>query len=137
MKLECKLSSENRPFPPGAPRPRVLIADDHSSIVEALRIMLAPDFDVVATVPDCDALLEAVKRLQPHIVLLDLNLPDGTSLSACQEITRTGQGTKVIMLTGGADATDRPHVLGAGASAFIDKYSMADELPAAIARALG
>ena len=118
-------------------RPRVVIADDHSSIVEALRILLAPDCDVVAAVSDCDALLEAARRLQPDVVLLDLNLPDGTSLLACEEITRTARGTRVIMLTGGADANDRPHVLAAGASAFIDKYSIADELLPAIARSLG
>jgi CheY-like chemotaxis protein len=117
-------------------RPRVLIADDHSSIVGALRVLLTPHCDIVAIVTDCNAMLEATRRLQPDIVLLDLNLPDGTSLRACQEITQTARRTSVIMLTGGADPTDRPHVLAAGASAFIDKFSIADELLPAIAQAV-
>jgi DNA-binding NarL/FixJ family response regulator len=133
VKLEYKLSFENRPA--GATRPRVLIADDHSSIVGALRVLLAPHCDIVAAVTDCTALLDATRRLQPDIVLLDLNLPNGTSLQACQEIAATARGTKVIVLTGGADASDRPQVLASGASAFIDKFSMADELLPAIAQA--
>jgi DNA-binding NarL/FixJ family response regulator len=137
VKLECNLSSENKVLPESAARPRVLIADDHSSIVGALRVLLTPSCEIVATVTDCHAVVEATTRLQPDIVLLDLNLPHGTSLLACREITKTAPRTRVIMLTGGADAADRPHVLAAGAIAFIDKFSIADELLPEIAQALG
>src|SRR5689334_21032500 len=136
VKLEDKLSSENEVLAGRATRPRVLIADDHSAIVGALRVLLAAHCDIVETVTNCRALLEATRRLQPDIVLLDLHLPNGTSLVACREITATASGTRVIMLTGGADANDRPHVLAAGASAFIDKFVIADELLPAITRAL-
>jgi DNA-binding NarL/FixJ family response regulator len=122
--------------PPEARRPRVLIADDYPTIVGALTRLLSDHCDIVGAVSDFDALLEAASRLQPEIVLLDLNLPRGNSLLACQEITRTAQRSKVIVMTGGADATDRPHVLAAGACAFIDKYAMADELLSTIARVL-
>jgi DNA-binding NarL/FixJ family response regulator len=121
--------------PPEARRPRVLIADDYPTIVGGLERLLSDECEIVGAVSDCDALLEAARRLQPDIVLLDLNLPRGNSLLACREITRT-QRTRVIVLTGGADAADRPHVLAAGACAFIDKYAIADDLLSTIARAL-
>jgi CheY-like chemotaxis protein len=117
-------------------RPRVVIADDYPSIVATLQRLLSPHCDVVATASDVGSLLVAVGRLQPDIVLLDLNLPGGSSLLACQEITRTPGGPRVIVLTGDPDSTFRTHVLDAGASAFIDKFAMSAELLPAMARVL-
>jgi DNA-binding NarL/FixJ family response regulator len=111
---------------------RVLIADDYLPMVVALQRLLSLSCNVVATVPDCDGLLDAMKRLRPDVVLLDLNLPGGNSLLACEEITRTAQGTRVLVLTGGLDPRLRPYVLAAGASAFIDKTAVANELLSAI-----
>ena len=115
-------------------RLRVLIADDYLPMAVALQRLLSVHCDVVGTVADCGSLMEATKRLDPDIVLLDLNLPSGSSLVACQDITRTAPHTRVIVLTGGLDSTLRPHVLAAGASAFIDKSAVRHELLAAIAR---
>jgi DNA-binding NarL/FixJ family response regulator len=117
--------SEHKPL-------RVLIADDYPPMVVALRRLLSPSCNVIATVPDCDGLLDATKRLRPDIVLLDLNLPGGNSLLACEAITRTAPRTRVMVLTAGLDPSLRPYVLGAGASAFIDKTAVANELLSAI-----
>jgi DNA-binding NarL/FixJ family response regulator len=115
-------------------RLRVLIADDHLPLAVALQRLLSIHCDVVGTVADCGSLMEATKRLDPDIVLLDLNLPSGSSLVACQEIIRMAPHTQVIVLTGGLDSTLRPHVLAAGAAAFIDKSAVGHELLSAIAR---
>jgi DNA-binding NarL/FixJ family response regulator len=116
-------------------RPRVLIADDYPPVVAAFERLLAPHCDIVGSVSDGPSLPEATSRLKPDVILLDLNLSNGNSLSACREITRTFPQTRVIVVTGGMTSGLRPHVLAAGASAFIEKNAAPGELLAVIAQA--
>ena len=111
---------------------RVLIADDCPPLVCALKRLVSLSCDVIGTVSNCSALLDATRRFEPDVVVVDLNLPGGNSLVACEEITRMRPATRVIVVTGGLDPSVRPYVLAAGASAFIDKMAAADELLAAI-----
>ena len=69
-------------------RPRVLIAEDHPGVAKAMCRMLALDCEVVGTVADGSAVLEAVQRLQPDVIVVDLNLPNVTGLDACRQITQ-------------------------------------------------
>ena len=85
-------------------RPRVLLADDYPDMVRAISRLLAPDCEIVGTVADGSALLQAAQRLQPDVIVLDVNLPNVHSLEACREITRVNPTTKVIMFT----AMDNP-----------------------------
>ena len=78
-------------------RPRVLMADDYPDIVKAVSRLLALDCEIVGTVSDGSALLDAVRRLQPDVIVLDVNLSNVYSLEACREITRVNPTTKVIM----------------------------------------
>jgi DNA-binding NarL/FixJ family response regulator len=110
-------------------RLRVLIADDYPPIVDALERILSIECDVVGRIADGATLLAETQRLQPDVLLLDLNLPNVNSLSACQEITRT-TSTRVIVLTGGLDPGIRSEVMEAGASAFLDKGAVQDLLAA-------
>jgi DNA-binding NarL/FixJ family response regulator len=109
-------------------RPRVLLADDYPDMVKAVRRLLALDCEVVGSVADGSALLEAAQRLQPDVIVLDVNLPNVHSLEACREITRVNPEMKVIMFT----AVDDPYVgqafLEAGASAFVSKLASGDLL---------
>ncbi len=116
-----------------AARVRVLIADDYAPMVSALELILSFDCDVVGRVEDGMSLLAETKRLQPDVLLLDLNLPNVKSLQACEEIRRTMPLTRVIVMTAGLDPSLRPSVLAAGASAFIDKSGQPDELLTVIA----
>ena len=118
----------------GPPRVRILIADDYGPMVAALERIVSFDCEVVGRTADGLSLLAETKRLQPDVLLLDLNLPGIDSLGACREIKRTTPSTRVIVLTGGLDPDLRPDVLAAGASAFIEKSAAPDELLAAIAR---
>ena len=63
-------------------RPRVLLADDHQMLAGALRLVLEPHYEVVGTVSDGRALLEAAARLQPDIVVLDISMPQLNGLDA-------------------------------------------------------
>jgi len=109
-------------------RPRVLLADDYHDIVKAVSRLLALDCEIVGSVADGSALLETAQRLQPDVIVLDLNLPNIHSLEACREITRVHPGTKVIMFTAMDDPNTGQAFIEAGASAFVSKLASGDLL---------
>jgi len=109
-------------------RPRVLLADDYPDMVKAISRLLSLDCEVVGSVADGGALLEAAQRLKPDVIVLDVNLPNIRSLEACREMTRVNPGVKVIMFTAMDDPIARQAFLEAGASAFVSKLSSVDLL---------
>ena len=115
-------------------RPRVLLADDYPDMVKAISRWLALDCEVVGSVADGSALLQAAQRLQPDVLVLDVNLPNVHSLEACREMTRVNPKMKVIVFT----ALDDPNVsqafFEAGASAFVSKLASGEDLLATIKR---
>jgi len=111
-------------------RPRVLLADDYPDMVKAISRLLSLSCDIVGTVEDGTALLEAAQRLRPDVLVLDMHLPNIDSLRACGEITRLSPETKVIIFTAGADPNVGEAFLAAGASAFVSKEAPVDLLAA-------
>jgi DNA-binding NarL/FixJ family response regulator len=114
-------------------RPRVLLVDDHPGIVEALGRMLSPGCDVVGAVADGHKVADAAARLQPVVIVMDLNLPDISGLDVCRHITQDNPLVKVIVISAMTDAAIRDEALAAGASGFFHK-SAVKELIAAITR---
>jgi DNA-binding NarL/FixJ family response regulator len=111
-------------------RPRVLIADDQPEVAKAVSRLLALDCEVVGSVADGSALLEAAQRLQPDVVVLDVNLPTVNGLEACRQITRVHPEMKVIVFTAMNDPAVKERSLAAGASAFVSKLAHGDLLSA-------
>ena len=109
-------------------RPRVLIADDSADVTKAVCRVLALDCEIVGTVADGSALLEAAQRLQPDVIVLDVNLSNVQSLEACREIRRVNPTTKVIMFTAMADPALSQAFFEAGAAAFVSKAEAGDLL---------
>ena len=109
-------------------RPRVLLADDYPEMLKAIGRLLEPDCEVVGTVSDGGALLEAAQRLAPDVVVLDLNLPNLNGLAACRRITRLHPEMKVIMFTAMNDPQASQAFFAAGASAFVSKLASVDLL---------
>jgi DNA-binding NarL/FixJ family response regulator len=113
-------------------RPRVLLADDHEILVDGLRSVLEPQYEVVGTALDGRALLEAAAKLLPDIIVLDIGMPQLNGLDAARQLKRTMPKVKLIFLTVNKD----PYIVGeafrAGASAFLLKQSAALELTDAI-----
>ena len=113
-------------------RPRVLLADDHHGVVKALSRLLSFDCDVVGTVGDGSEVVGAAARLQPVVVVLDVNLPNVNGLDACREITINSPRASVIVISGMFDDDLAQAARQAGASKFFEKAAMGDELIRAI-----
>ena len=119
-----------------AMRSRILLADDYDGLLEAWRRLLEPRYDVVGAVRDGRALLEAAVALEPDVIVADLAMPGMNGLDACRTIKHSLPQTKVVLVTAGGDENVARVAFRAGASAFVLKYAAADDLPAAIERAL-
>jgi DNA-binding NarL/FixJ family response regulator len=114
-------------------RPRVLLVDDHPGIAKALGRLLSPGCDVVGVIADGREVADAAARLQPVVIVVDLNLPNVSGLDVCRHITQTHPRVKVIVITAMTDDAIRDEALAAGASGFFHK-SAAGELIVAIGR---
>jgi DNA-binding NarL/FixJ family response regulator len=112
-------------------RPRVLLVDDHPGILKALGRVLSPSCDVVGVIADGREVADAAARLQPVVIVVDLNLPNVNGLDVCRQITENNPRAKVIVISAMADDDTRDEALAAGASGFFQK-SASDELIVAI-----
>ena len=115
-------------------RPRVLLADDSPELLLALRRLLNPRFDVVGTVSSGREAIEAATNLRPDVVVLDVWMHDLNGLDACDHIKRQTPDMSVVLLTAADDEALRTSAFRAGASAFIAKHAVADELEGTIQR---
>ena len=113
-------------------RPRVLLAEDHRLLREAFAKLLEPDCDVVGAVADGRALLEAVPKLRPDVVVVDIAMPLLNGLDAARQVKRSMPSVKVIFLTVSEDPDLAAEAFRAGGSAFLLKNSAASELLQAI-----
>ena len=117
------------------PRPRVLLADDYAGILTALQRLLKPDCDVVGCVADGAALLDAANRLNPDVIVVDLNMPKISGLEACRRIKQARSEVEIIVLTADEDRWVEQVALGLGAFALIAKSKVGDSLLTAIQQA--
>ena len=113
-------------------RPRVLIVDDHRVVAEGLVRLLSDRFDVVDTINDGRLAVEAVSRLRPAVVLLDISMPFVSGLEVMRQLKRHRVESRAIMLTMHADPDIAVAALKAGASGFVLKDASGDELVTAL-----
>jgi DNA-binding NarL/FixJ family response regulator len=116
--------------------PRILIGDDHTLILEAIRKLLEPHCDVVATVTDGRALVESAVTLKPDVVLIDIAMPLLNGLEAVRQLKTKVPGIKLICLTMNEDSEVGAEAMRAGASGYLLKKSAASELFYAIQEVL-
>ena len=117
-------------------RPRVLLADDHTLVLEGLRKILEPECDVVGSVEDGRSLLAAAEQLKPDIILLDVSMPLLNGVEAARMLRNAVPGAKVIFVTMHADATYVAGAFRAGASGYVLKRCASLELLNAIHQVL-
>jgi DNA-binding NarL/FixJ family response regulator len=117
---------------PSVRRPRLLLADDHDLLVDALRHLLEREFSVLRGVSDGEALVDAAVELHPDIVLCDVSMPRLSGLQAVQRIRQLLPQVHCIVLTMHEDPALAAEAFRVGASAYVLKSAPAAELLRAI-----
>jgi DNA-binding NarL/FixJ family response regulator len=116
--------------------PRVILADDHTLVAEALCALISQQFDVVATVADGHALVAAATALLPDVIVVDIAMPLLNGLEACRQLKHRMPGVKFIFLTMNEDPELGVEAMRCGASGYVLKKSAASELLQAMQSAL-
>ena len=117
-------------------RPRIVLADDHVLLAQALEHLLQPEFDVVGTVSDGRALLKAAGDLTPDVVVVDIGMPLLNGLDAGEQLKSLHPHIKVIYLTQNREPRFAIEAFRRQASGYLLKDSAASELTTAIRDAL-
>jgi DNA-binding NarL/FixJ family response regulator len=118
-------------------RPRVLLGEDHAELAKAVGRLLSLECEVVGSVAEGDAVLEAAQRLQPDVIVVDLSLPNLNGLEVCRQVTHRNPQAKVIVFTAMNDPDIRQRCFEAGASAFVSKMEGGADLLSIIKRLCG
>lgn len=113
-------------------RPRVILADDHTLMLEALKNMLEPEFEVVGSFADGLSLVESAPALNPNVIVLDIGMPNMNGLNAGERLKQLMPTVKLIYLTMNQDPDLAGEAFRLGASAYLLKTSAAAELLQAI-----
>jgi len=118
-------------------RSRVLLADDHSVVLQGLRRILdRAEFEVVATVRDGRALVEAAAKLKPDVIVADISMPLLNGIEAMRQIRKQDPKAKVIFLSMHPEAIYAVEAIKAGASGYLVKSADDEELITAIEKVL-
>jgi DNA-binding NarL/FixJ family response regulator len=113
-------------------RPRVILADDHTLMLDALKSLLEPEFDVVGTFADGRDLVEGAPVLNPTVIVLDVGMPAMNGLIAGQKLKQVMPLVKLVYLTMNHDPDIAGEAFRLGASGYLLKQSAGVELLRAI-----
>jgi DNA-binding NarL/FixJ family response regulator len=119
-----------------AQKPTLLLADDHTIVIEGLRKLLQSEFELVGAVGDGWALLEAAKKLSPDVIVADVSMPSLNGIDAVRRLKSASSTSKVVFLSMHMDVEIASEALRAGASAYVLKHSATEALSHAIWEAL-
>jgi len=127
-------SSQEGHFHRGARPIQVVLADDHSVVRTSLRILLEceKDVEVIAEADDLPAVERYVHGRMPHVLVLDLQMPNGSSLDTILRLREQVPETEIVVLTMEASPLFAQQVLAAGAAGFVLKDRADTELPLAV-----
>jgi DNA-binding NarL/FixJ family response regulator len=105
-------------------------------VAEGLKSLLHPEFELVGVVEDGRALIEAVKKMRPDVIVADISMPHLNGLDALGALKKENPHVKVVFLTMHQEVAYARRAMEAGASGFVLKHSAPAELVAAIRAAL-
>jgi DNA-binding NarL/FixJ family response regulator len=117
-------------------RTRVLLADDHAATMARWRELLEPEFDVIGTVADGSALVDANERLHPDVIVTDLGMPGISGIVAAEMILRRHPAARIVFATIHADRSLLRRSLAAGAFGYVLKVRVGEDLVPAIRAAM-
>jgi DNA-binding NarL/FixJ family response regulator len=118
------------------PRPRILLADDHTMLLDAFVSLLEPHCEIVGTAVNGRRLVELALETNPEIIILDISMPELNGMDACAQLRVKLPDSRFIFLTVNEDPDIAAEAIGMGASAFLLKSSASAELMLAIESAL-
>jgi DNA-binding NarL/FixJ family response regulator len=113
-------------------RPRVLLADDHQLVADALATLLRDECELAGRVSDGRALVEAAAALKPDVVVTDVTMPLLNGIDALRELKRVAPHARVVVVTMHADPRLAAEAVRAGAVGYVLKYSAGEELLQAV-----
>jgi DNA-binding NarL/FixJ family response regulator len=117
-------------------RHRIILADDHEIILDGLRRILDPEFEIVATAADGRQLLAEIERLKPEVAVVDISMPLLNGLDALRQCKSERFRTRFVFLTANPDVALATQAFRLGASGYVLKHTAAEELIVAIREAL-
>lgn len=116
-------------------RVRVFLADDHEAMRDFVARLLATEFEVVGTATDGRQAVEAVKRLRPHVLILDITMPVMNGIEAARELKEAAVSSKIVFLTVHDDPEFAKEALKVGALGYVTKPCLASDLIVAVKEA--
>ena len=117
-------------------RVRILLAENHKVVGEALRNLLEPRYEVVGIVTDGRALLKVAPQLKPHIAIIDVGMPVLNGLDASRELKHLLPHVKIIFLTMNDDDPDIANKVRRSGASYLLKSSVTADLLTAVKEVL-
>ncbi len=115
---------------------RVLLADDHPAVAEDLRAVLAPEFDVIATVGDGNGLVAAAETLTPDVIVTDIAMPVLDGMAAAGEILQRNPRARIVFVTVHNESEMVQKAFATGVLGYVLKLTAGEELVPATHAAL-
>ena len=116
-------------------RIRVLVAEDHAAVRTSVVRLLSKNYEVVGTVDDGRALLEAINTMQPDVLVVDLSLPVISGIEAASLLRKTDSPAKIVFITVHNDPDFVRAARDAGALGYVLKQQMSTDLSEAVEKA--
>lgn len=113
-------------------RPRVMLADDHTLVLEGLSKLLQSDVELVGSASSGSEAVEMAATLQPDILLMDISMPGMNGIDAAKKLKERAPNVKVVAVTMHNSPTYLRESLKAGMMGYVLKQSAASELGAAV-----
>jgi DNA-binding NarL/FixJ family response regulator len=114
----------------------ILLADDQPMICEAVANLLKPTYEIVASVGDGQALIQAAVRMNPDVIVTDISMPVLNGIEAANVLRDSGSTSRIVFLTIHQDLDFIKACFAAGALAYVSKPRMSTDLLSAIQEAL-
>jgi DNA-binding NarL/FixJ family response regulator len=117
---------------------RILLADDHQPLLDSVRHMLEPVFEIVGTAHNGREMISQAERLKPDVIVADIGMPELDGLEAARELRERGSTAKLVFLTIHSEPRFVQACVRAGALGYVVKAHMwTDLIPAIEAAAAG
>lgn len=114
----------------------MVLADDHTELLDSLRRLLEPQFEVVGTAQDGQSALVAAEDLKPDVMVLDISMPHVSGIEAARKLRQKEPAPKIVFLSMHQEPDIVRQALSTGASGYVLKVAARSELAVAVGEAL-